>query len=99
MSHPIIDKDGNIDIPGSRAVAKRGLIESWIRWENAKAEFSNLKASYTTEAMTDLELGIALDRAGSDDRIKKAIKDTAYFRAETEAYAAIITAMTVRPTL
>ena len=90
---PIITPGGFVDMHMSRKLALKALAENWIKWENAKADYAALRASYTDEEMTNLELGLALDRAGSDDRIKKAIKDTAYYRAETMAYAAIVEAL------
>lgn len=85
--------DGKLNREASMALARKAMVECWVRWENAKIEFGTLKAAYTEGDLTNLELGIALDRAGSDDRIKKAIKDTAYYRAETATYAAIIQAL------
>lgn len=97
MNLPILVKTERgsvkLDKQASGDVALKAMTECWIKWENAKADFANLRGSYTDEEMTNLELGIALDRAGSDDRVKKAIKDTAYYRSEAMAYAAILTAL------
>jgi DNA polymerase/3'-5' exonuclease PolX len=82
-----------LDKQASAAAALRAMAECWTKWENAKDDFVALRASYTEGELTNLELGIALDRAGSDDRVKKAIKDTAYYRSEAMAYAAILTAL------
>lgn len=97
MSRPVLTKleSGFVKLNRgeSERVALQAMTECWIKWENAKDDFVNLRASYTEGDLTNLELGIALDRAGSDDRVKKAIKDTAYYRSEAMAYAAILTAL------
>lgn len=63
-------------------------------WEDAKDEYALIKASYTAGLKWDPgALANAEFRASSDPRIKKAISDCAHYRAETQAYAAMISAL------
>ena len=56
-------------------------------WERAKIRFAKVKKSYThgltpgSEAFADAET-----KASGDPRVKKAVGDTAYYRAEMLAY-------------
>lgn len=65
----------------------RLVFRNEAEWERAKTRFAELKRSYTgglikgTAAYADAET-----KASSDQRIKKAIGDCAYYRSEMLAY-------------
>lgn len=63
-------------------------------WEAAKKEYVDVKSVYTQGLKHDkVMLANAEYKAASDPRIKKAISDCAHYRAETQAYAAMISAL------
>ena len=67
------------------------MFECEAAWEDAKKRYSEIRESYTRGVQHDpVALGIALDRAGSDQRLKNAVKDTQYHREEMMAYATLI---------
>ena len=95
MSKPVFQDDGRSDFRSCEVSALKAMISCWAKWENAKDDYAYLRNMYVEGLTGDAEIGTALDKAGEDARVKKAIKDTTYWRNETMAYAAIVQALRV----